>query len=286
MTPPDFITGLSAVSDRYDAILCDVWGVLHDGRRAFAGASDALTRFREAGKPVVLITNAPVPKDRVTRLFAPLGVRQTAWDDCVSSGDAARAELARRPGARVWCFGTDEGFEHDRYLFEGLDLTFVNGPEADLVLCIGLRDPVNDHPDAYTSELAEIADHGLPMICANPDIQVRVGDRLLWCAGALARIYEAQGGAVIYPGKPHPAIYRAAREALTRLGTDPARARILAIGDGPATDLKGARDEGYDSLYVGTGLQLHGAGDFRSETGSMLREHGVPATYAMAALQW
>ncbi|MEH6411593.1 MAG: TIGR01459 family HAD-type hydrolase [Hyphomonas sp.] len=283
MSKLQFPAGLSAISGAYDSILCDVWGVIHNGRAAFSEACAALVAFRQQGGRVCLITNAPVPKAQVIRYFEPLGVPAEAFDDCVSSGDATRAELMLRRDQTVWRLGSDEGFEHDRYLYDGLDLTFDDSARADLLLCIGLRDQVNDRPDDYRAELQQGIDQNLPMICANPDKQVRVGGKLYWCAGALAEIYEELGGKVIYPGKPHAAIYRLAVERLGEHGTDPSR--ILCIGDSPATDVRGARLQGFDSLYVGTGLKQHGA-DFEREVIDLLGDYGEQATYAMSGLRW
>ncbi|MEO9971863.1 MAG: TIGR01459 family HAD-type hydrolase [Hyphomonadaceae bacterium] len=282
------LANLQTVASDYDAILCDVWGVIHNGRSAFAPACDALVNFRKlSGRRVVLITNAPVPKAQVLRYFAPLGVPDEAFDDCVSSGDATRALLAKYQGRKIWRIGADEGWEHDRFLYEGLDLHFVDDPaEADLGLIIGLRDQANDHPEAYRDELTDLSKTGLELVCANPDIQVRIGDRLHWCGGALAQIYEQQGGTAIYPGKPHAAIYDLAFAKLESLGGAPDRARVLAIGDGPVTDLKGANREGLDALYVGTGLAAHVDGDFISDARSLLDENTVTARYAQPMLTW
>jgi len=148
-----------------------------------------------------------------------------------------------------------------------------------------LRDLENDHPDSYREELAEVATARLPLICANPDIQVRIGDRLHWCAGALARIYEDEGGQVVYPGKPHEAIYALAYQKLEALGKID-KSRILAIGDGPITDLKGANREGLDALYVGTGLASHTGGDFIASAADLLSENAVTARYAQPMLTW
>lgn len=287
MSAPQFPQGLSEIASRYDAILCDVWGVIHNGRSAFTEACEALVRFRRAGGHVCLVTNAPVPKAQVTRYFAPLGVPDSAFDDCVSSGDATRAELARRKGQKVWRLGADEGWEHDRHLYEGLNLTFAEADTADLLLCIGLRDHANEHPEDYRDELRAGVERGIPMICANPDKQVRVGGRLYWCAGALADVYEDLGGQVIYSGKPHPPIYTLAIERLERLmgGKVIARARILCIGDSPATDVRGASIQGFDSLYVGTGLKEHGD-DFEEEVAELLATYGEQATWAMTGLRW
>ncbi len=286
MKPPEFLSGLSAIAENYDAILCDVWGVLHNGRWAFDGAGEALSRFRAARKRVVLITNAPVPKARVLRYFDPLGVPASAFDDCASSGDATRHALLTRPDRSIWIYGADEGEEHDRFLYDGLPNRRVDGPDADLMLCIGMRDQMGDHPEDYRSELKDIAGVGPVMVCANPDIQVRVGNQLVWCAGALAAIYEQEGGTVIYPGKPHPAIYQLAYDKLAALGSLPDRSRILAIGDGPVTDIRGANREGIDSLYVGSGLAQHDRGDFAAQTAALLDQQGVLATYAMTHLEW
>jgi ribonucleotide monophosphatase NagD (HAD superfamily) len=259
MTQTQFPPGLSGLASQYDTILCDVWGVIHNGRASFPEACEALVKFRAQGGQVSLITNAPVPNAQVIRLFEPLGVPMTAFDTCVSSGDATRAELAARPDMTVWRMG------------------------GDLLLCIGLRDQVNDQPEDYRPELARAVAKGIPMLCANPDKQVRVGGKLYWCAGALADIYEDLGGLVIYPGKPYAPIYQLAVQTLSRLKTKPQR--ILCIGDSPATDVRGARLQGYDSLYVGTGLKQHGA-DFQAEVTDLLADYGESATYAMTGLRW
>ncbi|MGA1341746.1 MAG: TIGR01459 family HAD-type hydrolase [Hyphomonas sp.] len=283
MTQTLFPPGLSGLASRYDTILCDVWGVIHNGRASFPEACEALVRFRAEGGQVSLITNAPVPNAQVIRLFEPLGVPMAAFDTCVSSGDATRAELAARPDMTVWRLGGDEGWEHDRFLYEGLGHRFIDDDRADLLLCIGLRDQVNDQPEDYRRELARAVAKGIPMLCANPDRQVRVGGRLYWCAGALADIYEDLGGTVIYPGKPYAPIYQLAVQTLTRLKAKPER--ILCIGDSPATDVRGARLQGYDSLYVGTGLRQHGA-DFQAEVTDLLADYSENATYAMTGLRW
>ena len=287
MSAPQFPNGLSEIADRYDAILCDVWGVIHNGRSAFTEACEALVTFRKRGGHVCLITNAPVPKAQVTRLFAPLGVPDEAFDDCVSSGDATRHELVRRQHQKVWRLGADEGWEHDRHLYQGLDLTFAEADEADLLLCIGLRNQANEHPEDYRDELRVGVERGIPMICANPDKQVRVGGHLHWCAGALADVYEDLGGKVIYAGKPHPPIYGLAIERLEALagGAVLDRERILCIGDSPGTDVRGAGVQGFDSLYVGTGIKEHGE-DFEEEVAELLAAYGEQATWAMTGLRW
>lgn len=285
MTDTQFPSGLSAMFERYDIILCDVWGVIHNGRRAYEEACEALIRFRDAGGAVCLITNAPVPKQQVIQYFDPLGVPPEAFDDCVSSGDATRDVLRQRAGEVFWRLGADEGFEHDRFLYEGLDLNFGDADTSDTLLCIGLEDQVSDDPEDYRGRLALAVDRGMEMICANPDIKVRVGDQLYWCAGALAEIYKQEGGKVIYPGKPYPAIYDLALSRLRDLGVEPAEGRVLCIGDSPATDMQGALNQGFDGLYVGTGLAQHGS-DFQAEVKHLLKEYDVTAKWAMPGLVW
>ncbi|MGC6499616.1 MAG: TIGR01459 family HAD-type hydrolase [Henriciella sp.] len=285
MRPPAFPAGLAQLADRYDVILCDVWGVIHNGRRAFEEACEALVRFRDRGGAVVLITNSPVPKAQVIRYFDPLGIPDEAYDDCVSSGDVTRTLLAERGHEVFWRLGADEGWEHDRHLYDGLNLQFGDASDADTLLCIGLEDQLNDVPEDYRERLSLAADRGMDMICANPDIKVRIGDQLYWCAGALAQIYEQEGGRVVYPGKPHDPIYDLALARLSEIGLVPAAERILCIGDSPATDMGGAHRRGYDGLYVGTGLSLHG-GDFPTEVADLLAEYGIEAKWAMPALTW
>ena len=285
MTAPHFPGGLAAISDQYDAILCDVWGVIHNGRYAFEEACEALVRFRDQGGAVCLITNAPVPKEQALRHFDPLGVPPEAYDDCVTSGDATREVLSQRVGEVFWRMGADEGWEHDRYLYEGLDLQFGDERNSNAVLCIGLEDQLNDHPDDYRDRLAEAADRGMEMICANPDIRVRIGDQLHWCAGALAQVFEEEGGTVIYPGKPHSPIYNLALSKLADLGVEAAADRTLCIGDSPATDMRGALNHAFHGLYVGTGLKEHGA-NFEHEVTDLLNDYSVTAKWAMPKLTW
>jgi len=219
----------------------------------------------------------------------PLNIPAEAFDACVSSGDATRQVLAQNADKALWTLGNDSDWEHDRYLYDGLDLNIVDRPEsAGIGLLIGMRDMVGDHPQDYRSELGQIAKTGLELVCANPDIQVRIGDKLHWCAGALAQIYEQEGGQVVYPGKPHKAIYDLAFDTLAGLGLSVDKARILAIGDSPKTDMRGAASQGIDSLYVGTGLATHSAGQdgFENEVRALLAEHDVDASYAQPGLIW
>ena len=281
------LSGLSAVASQYDAVLCDVWGVIHNGRSAFGTACEALQRFRAEQGPVILVTNAPVPKDRVTRLFPQFGVPMDCFDDVVASGDATRNELKRLAPGPVYRIGLDQDFG----VYAGLPLEFSDDPEvAKVICCTSLRDYPEGTPEPYREELKRLAAHGLTMLCANPDVQFRQGDRLIWSAGSLAAIYEQEGGTVVRPGKPDEPIYRLAIEkAEAIVGRRIAPQRVLAIGDGPATDVLGANRQGFDALFIGSGIHGHamGVGDaFLASAQKVLDEDGVTAKFAMSELTW
>lgn len=281
------LSGLSHVVSDYDAILCDVWGVIHDGRKAFMGAVEALREFRRTRGPVVLITNAPVPKPRVTRFFPKLGVTEDSYDDVIASGDATRNELKRVAPGPVYRIGLGD----DMSLYDGIDLVFSDDPAvAKVISCTSLREFPNGQPEPYRGELKRLAEHGLPMICANPDVQFRHGDTLVWSAGSLAAIYEQEGGRVIRPGKPDDPIYRLAMERVVAIiGRDVEASRVLCIGDGPATDIRGANRQGMASIFIGSGIHGHvmGGGEgFIVSARQVLAADGAMATYAMPELRW
>ncbi len=278
---------LNQIADNYDAILCDVWGVVHNGRTAFEDAVEALRRFREMHGPVILITNAPVPVDRVTRMFPQVGVPDDCYDAVVTSGDATRAELEKRAPGPFYRIGPD----YDDPLYHGLEIEFTDKvEEAACVSCTGLRKIPDDEPESYRRELTDLADRSLEMICANPDVMYKYGDRLIWSAGALAQIYEEIGGRVIRPGKPDAPIYRLAYQKLEELmGVKVNSERILAIGDGPATDVRGAVREGLDCLFIGGGIHgdlMDEGEDFLISAARVLENDNADAAYAAPALIW
>jgi HAD superfamily hydrolase (TIGR01459 family) len=251
------IHGLGAVADRYDAILCDVWGVLHNGREAFPPASEALAAFRRRGGAVALITNAPRPNPPIREQALRFGVSQDAFDAMVTSGDVAIALVAERGDAPVYHLGP----ERDLALIDaaaqrsGARPRLAGIEEAAYILCTGLFDDRVETPEDYADRLKRLAGRGLPMICANPDLIVRRGEKLIYCAGALAQAYEALGGAAVYTGKPHPAIYRAALASAAAVRGAPLEpGRVLAIGDSLRTDILGATAVGLDALFVTAGI--------------------------------
>ena len=260
VTPPTRISGLADVSDRYDAVLCDVWGVLHNGVRCWPDAATALQSFRQQGGRVVLITNAPRPARPVIAQLRGLGVPDDAYDAIVTSGDVTRTLIARaaeRGNGAVHHIGTAA----ERSLFEGLDVQVVPEEKARTIVCTGLRDDGAEAPEDYAAELARLAERELTMICANPDIVVERGRRLAWCAGALARDYRAVGGQTAIAGKPHAPIYERAFEHLVDLLGPLPRERVLAIGDGLPTDVRGARENGFPLLYISSGIHSAEYGD-------------------------
>lgn len=248
---PAGISGLSEIAGNYTSILCDIWGVVHNGLSAYRPAVDALARFRASGGRVLLITNAPRPKEVIAGQLDGLGVERAAYDDIVTSGEVARDFLAKRPEARIFHLGP----ERDRPIYAGLSNVLVDQDAADLISCTGLFDDNRESPDDYVERLTLLAGRGLPMLCANPDKVVERGDRLVWCAGALAERYAALGGETIIVGKPHAPIYGVALDRLGEiLGRPVATSEVLAIGDSVSTDIRGAFDQGIDVLFITDGI--------------------------------
>ena len=277
MPLPHILSGLREIASEYDALVCDVWGVLHDGQAAREEAVDALRQFRETRGRVVLLSNAPRPKRDVETMFKRLGVALDCYDEIVTSGIAARADLEKRKPAAMFHLGP----ERDRGIFEGLGIALTGIEEAEIVLNSGLFDDDVETPEDYKDRLARMKARELLMLCANPDWVVQRGGKLIWCAGALANAYEKIGGAVVYYGKPMMAIYDFVRAAA------PGAKRMLAIGDGLHTDIKGANAAGMDALFIADGI--HG-----EEIGAVTQGHmaelfakaGVHARAAMRALVW
>lgn len=277
IAPVQLLTHLADIAPRYDALVCDVWGVLHNGATAFAPACEALKTFRDKHGRVILLSNAPRPASDLEVQFERFGVPLDCYDAIVTSGGAAREELARRRSAAILHLGP----ERDAGLYEGLDLVLTDVAHADLVLCSGLYDDETEGPEDYATQLAGMKARALPMLCANPDLVVQRGGKLVHCAGALAQAYEKLGGKVIYYGKPHLPIYDHVRTA----GGD-AR-RFLAIGDGLATDIKGANAAGMDAVFIADGIHGEDVREFSAPHLSALFERaGAHAVAAMRALVW
>src|SRR5665213_494679 len=282
MPSPTLLSGLSQIADAYDAILCDVWGVIHNGREAFPAACAALERYRAECGPVVLISNAPRPSSALYGQLAGTGVPDSAWSAYVTSGDVTRALLAERAPGPAWAIGP----ERDAPLYEGLGLDFTGPEDAVFISCTGPANDTVETPEDYRERLTFCASRGLTMICANPDVVVQRGDRLIYCGGALADLYAGLDGPVVMAGKPFAPIYEMAlTEAAAHLGRPLERARVLSIGDGIATDLAGAADQKLDALFVAQGIHadevLHAGGALEpARLAALLAREGGQARFA------
>ncbi len=236
---------------RYDVLFCDVWGVVHDGMKAYPSAGEAFARFRASGGTVLLLSNSPMPADWVARVLDEKGVRRDSWDAIVSSGDLTLERVAAIGVKRVHHIGT----ARDLPLFASMPATRVAFDEAEAIVCTGLVDDRNETAETYRPLLEVALGRDLPFLCANPDLIVDVGGELLLCAGVIAELYESMGGEVYWAGKPYLPVYQRALETVTRLRGGPvARERILAIGDAVRTDIAGAAAFGVDSLFIGQGI--------------------------------
>lgn len=287
MTSPTFAAGLAELAPRYEVLLCDVWGVIHNGRESFPAACEALARFRAERGPVILISNAPRPNGPVVEQLGLLGVPREAFSEVVTSGDATRTLLAERAPGPFWKLGPDR----DWPLYQGLGLEFVELEAARAIACTGPFDDETETPEDYRERLETAAARGLEMICANPDIVVQRGDKLIYCGGALAQLYEALDGKVSMAGKPHPAIYELAlTKAAEHLGRPVDRARVLCVGDGLGTDIRGANAQKLDALFIANGI--HGKETVRDGrldpdvARHLLAIEGLVAAWAMADLVW
>ena len=254
---PPLIPHFSTLAPGYDVLLCDVWGVVHNGIAAFPHACDALMRARARGAIVILITNAPRQSEVVARQLDKLHVPVETYDGIVSSGDVTRAVIEARPGQSVCHIGP----ERDRSIFTGVDVRLAPLERADYVVCSGLDNDDVETPEHYRARLETMLARKLFMVCGNPDAVVERGDRLVYCAGSIADLYATMGGEVLYAGKPYRPIYDLAlAKAQAAAGHKIAASRVLAIGDSVRTDLKGARTIGVDFLFVTSGIHAEELG--------------------------
>lgn len=287
MTMPVLLSGLREVSASCDVLVCDIWGVLHDGVAVFAAADEALRHYRAGGGHVVLLSNAPRPNTSVAVQLAQLGLSRDAYDVIVTSGDIARREITARGASPLLHIGP----ERDLPLFDGLAAPRVHADDAQYIVCTGLLDDERETGEDYRALLTPLAARGCPMICANPDLVVDRGGQLIPCAGAIAAVYADLGGPVIHTGKPMRLIYDAVAETIAAMGW-PVRAEggIVAIGDALATDIAGAVTIGWPSLMVAMGIHAHdmadSAGFAPEKARTWLAQRTPKPDYLMARLVW
>lgn len=273
------LAGLSRLFPRYRVLFCDVWGVVHNGLAAFAPAVDALSRFRAEGGTVILVTNAPRPSAPIIAMLDQLGVARAAWDAVVSSGDATRAMIAPYRGRVIHHVGPPT---IDDALYEGLGV--IRGPaeSAEAVVVTDL-DEDDDTPEMYTERAALWQSRALPLICANPDKVVEVGDKLYYCGGALADLYAELGGQVLMAGKPYAPIYaEALRLAEQAAGRSVPRSEILAVGDSVRTDATGAAGFDIDFLFVTGSIHAEELDAFGQADPAAIRDLVAPSGATMA----
>ncbi len=252
------IPALADIAAGYDTLFCDLWGCVHNGHAPYPAAVAALQAYRKGGGKVVLMTNAPRPAADVSVTLDRMGVPRDAWDLIVSSGDAAQFALFEGAvGRKVWHLGPDKDdgfFTNPPAGHSATDITRVPLDEAEGIVCTGPFHELTETPEDYRGQLLLAKINGLKMLCTNPDIVVDMGDRRIYCAGAIAELYTRMGGEALYFGKPHPPIYDLARRRLSEMGHEADPGRTLAIGDGIATDIQGGLSEGIDTLFVTGGL--------------------------------
>ena len=238
-------------SDSHPVWFCDIWGVVHNGVRPFPLTVSALRQHRARGGAVILVPNSPRSHQGVARQLADIGVDPECHDAIVTSGDVTQVLMKLHGGGRVFHIGA----ARDHSIYDGTGVEAVPLSEAKAVLCTGLFDDLNDQLADYEALLDDLKSRGLVMICANPDKIVKKGERILYCAGKLAELYAARGGEVLMAGKPFAPIYDLAMAEARRIcGRPVERPEVLAIGDGPETDIRGAADYGIDALLVAEGV--------------------------------
>jgi HAD superfamily hydrolase (TIGR01459 family) len=284
MTSLRFVERLRDLVDGVEVILSDIWGVVHNGLEAFPEACEALHAYRERGGTVILITNAPRPADSVQRQLRKLHVADETYDAIVSSGDLTRHFVADHPGKKIFWVGP----ERDSSIHRGLDAVLAPLEQSDYIICTGLFDDETDSAEDYRAMMLQARERKLPLVCANPDIVVERGDRLIYCAGAIAELYRELGGEVIFYGKPHRPIYeRAMALAAERRGHPVSLDRVLAIGDSVRTDLTGALGFGIDCLFVTRGIHSEEfEGIDQLDPTSVKELFGHPPRALMRELRW
>ncbi|OUR77683.1 hypothetical protein A9Q83_09170 [Alphaproteobacteria bacterium 46_93_T64] len=290
--PFEIVPSLAPIAHKYDAFILDLWGVVHNGQKPFEGVLDCMAELRVDGRPVLLLSNAPRTSGFVVEFLEGIGVERGCYDKILTSGDMARIvledkrfEFLKGNAKKFYQIGA----VRDKGLDDGLDYTkTANLEDADFLICTGLANDEVETPEDYRTFLERAVTLKLPMLCANPDLTVMRGERTIFCAGALAQLFEELGGAVELFGKPYPWAYKMAKEAL---GLDD-DARILAVGDSMRTDIKGANSAGIDSVLVSSGIHaeewglMSGEAPTKEQVLTLTAQHGFNPTFVAGGLRW
>jgi HAD superfamily hydrolase (TIGR01459 family) len=285
---PTILTSAKALLGRYDVLLCDIWGVVHDGRIAYPSANDCLPRFRAAGGTVVLVSNAPMTGDAIAELLKDKGVLPEAWDAIVGSGDIAISQIRAQGYRNIYGIGPRP---RDNSFFNAISNVVEDLDAADAIACTGLLHERTETAENYRCLLEKALKRALPFVCVNPDLAVHVGTDLLPCAGAIAALYETMGGQVFWCGKPHPSAYASGIMTAEKIRGQPVKkSRILGIGDAVRTDLKSASTAGIDALFIAQGLHrdevvFSGAVD-PDRLADLLAKNDVAPIATMLGLTW
>lgn len=284
LAPIPVRTAIADLAAETSAWLVDIWGVMHNGVSPFAAACAACQAFRQSGGTVLLLSNAPRPAASVAAQLDRIGVPREAWDQIISSGDATRALLSGEAPAPLFHLGP----ERDLPIYDGLGVELTDEHQARRIVCTGLFDDETETPADYLPLLTRFAVHACPMICANPDLTVDRGGKLVYCAGAIAAAYEDIGGRVTYAGKPHLPIYDMACDWLAQhAGSRIDRSRILAIGDGVRTDILGAARAGIRSVYIASAVHMPAGASLDAATlAAVFPDPTVQPIAAMPQLAW
>ena len=284
--PLPVLSNAGPLLSQYEVLFCDIWGVVHNGLRAYSEGCAALVKFRQNGGTVILLSNAPRTADTVLQILQAKAVPENIADAIVPSGDLAR-HFAREQGiTQVHHIGPERDYD----VFDGAGLERVEMGQAEAIFCTGLIRDRQETGEDYRERLRPAAERGLTLICANPDLVVDVGGTLLPCAGAIAKVYEDMGGNVYWAGKPFAVAYAHARDIAGKLrGAAVSKSSILAIGDAVRTDIAGAVQFGIDSLFIGQGIHRDTVMPEGELNAAALAEifAGEPrANAAMATLRW
>lgn len=273
------IQGIQTILDGKKAIFCDLWGVLHNGRETFPGALVAMENLQKAGLHVVLLSNSPKPAFIVEKQIKAYGYGPGSYQNIVSSGELVREFLMGRP--ELSCFFI--GLERDKPIFEGLSNPITQDlREAGCIVCTGFYEGWGQDVTQYEAFLTAGVENEIPFLCANPDLEVYVGDQKVYCAGMLAKTYETLGGDVTWFGKPHAIAYE---KAFSHLPDGIKREEVLAIGDNLETDIFGARAGGIEALFITEGL--HGKSSAGKEgLEDLVKRLDIWPDYYMPGLKW